>query len=142
QLRLSALSLTCGTVAGVVEDAVLTGWGKDAAGITATLRAGVATITGVSSLTLQTAFTSNFSSVCQGDSGGPILVQEGGAWAIAGVISANSTLVCSFGDNFYANVRNSSISGFILDRVPDAARRRPASRCGKRAREASETRPH
>jgi len=119
----TAVPLLLSRDARVGETAVLTGWGKDAAGITSTLRAGVATITGVSSLTLQTAFTSNFSSVCQGDSGGPILVQEGGAWAIAGVISANSTLACSFGDNFYANVRNSSISGFILDRVPDAARR-------------------
>jgi len=119
----TAVPLLLSRDARVGETAVLTGWGKDAAGITATLRAGVATITGVSSLTLQTAFTSNFSSVCQGDSGGPILVQEGGAWAIAGVISANSTLACSFGDNFYANVRNSSISGFILDRAPDAARR-------------------
>lgn len=107
----------------VGETAILTGWGKDATGVTSTLRAGVATITAVSSLTLQTAFTSNFSSVCQGDSGGPILVQEGGAWAIAGVISANSTLACSFGDNFYANVRNATISSFILERVPDAARR-------------------
>lgn len=105
------------------ETAVLTGWGKDATGVTSTLRAGVATITGVSSLTLTTAFTSTLSSVCQGDSGGPILLQEGTAWAIAGIISANSTLACSFGDNFYANVRNPSISGFILDHVPDAARR-------------------
>jgi len=109
--------------ARVGETAILTGWGKDATGVTSTLRAGVAAITAVASLTLQTAFTSAFSSVCQGDSGGPILVQEGGVWAIAGVISANSTLACSFGDNFYANVRNSSISGFILDRAPDAARR-------------------
>jgi secreted trypsin-like serine protease len=109
--------------ARVGETAVLTGWGKDATGVTSTLRAGVATITAVSSLTLTTAFSSNFSSVCQGDSGGPILIQEGGAWAIGGVISANSTLACSFGDNFYANIRNSAINGFILDRVPDAARR-------------------
>jgi secreted trypsin-like serine protease len=105
------------------ETAVLTGWGKDATGVTSTLRAGVATITAVSSLVLQTAFSANFSSVCQGDSGGPMLVQEGGVWSIAGVISANSTLACSFGDNFYANLRNSSINGFILDRVPNAARR-------------------
>jgi hypothetical protein len=109
--------------AQVGETAVLTGWGKDATGVTSTLRAGVATITAVASLTLTTAFSSNFSSVCQGDSGGPILIQEGGAWAIAGVISANSTLACSFGDNFYANLRNTTVNGFILDRVPDAARR-------------------
>ncbi|MDQ1680529.1 MAG: Trypsin [Frankiaceae bacterium] len=109
--------------ARVGENAVLAGWGKDQGGVTATLRAGVATITAVSSLALQTTFSATFSSVCQGDSGGPILLSEGGVWAIAGVISANSTLACSFGDNFYANIRNAEISGFILGRVPDASRK-------------------
>jgi hypothetical protein len=106
------------------ETAVIAGWGKSSAtGDTATLRAGVATIIGVTSLTLQTTSTTTASSVCQGDSGGPILVQEGGAWAIGGVISANSTLACSFGDNFYAAVRGSSNQSFILGLVPDAARK-------------------
>jgi secreted trypsin-like serine protease len=109
--------------ARVGETAVLTGWGKDASGVTSTLRAGVATITAVSGLTLQTAFSSNFSSVCQGDSGGPILLQESGTWAIGGVISANSTLACSFGDNFYASIRHPDITSFVLGRVPDASRR-------------------
>lgn len=105
------------------ETAVLTGWGKDATGVTSTLRAGVATITAVTPLTLQTSFSANFSSVCQGDSGGPILLSEGGVWSIGGVISANSTLACSFGDNFYANIRHPDISSFILGRVPNASRR-------------------
>lgn len=109
--------------AHVGETAILTGWGKDASGALATLRAGSATITAVSAFTLQTTFTTTASSVCQGDSGGPILVQEGGTWSIAGVISANSTLACSFGDNFYANLRQPDISSFILGRVPDASRR-------------------
>ena len=109
--------------ARVGETAVLTGWGKDATGVTSTLRAGVATITAVTGLTLQTAFSSNFSSVCQGDSGGPILIQESGTWAIGGVISANSTLACSFGDNFYANIRHPDITSFVLGHVPDASRR-------------------
>jgi hypothetical protein len=103
--------------------AVLAGWGKDGSGVAATLRAGTATLTGVTALTLQTTFTAAASSVCQGDSGGPILLSEGGAWTIGGVISANSTLACSFGDNFYANLRHPDISSFILARVPDAARR-------------------
>jgi hypothetical protein len=105
------------------ETAVISGWGKDASAIAATLRAGTATITAVTALTIQTTFTSTASSVCQGDSGGPILVEEGGAWAVAGVISANSTLACSFGDNFYAAVRAPDNMSFILGRVPDASRR-------------------
>ena len=43
-------------------------------------------------------------------------------WSVAGVISANETLACSFGDNFYANLRHPDISAFVLGRVPDAAR--------------------
>jgi V8-like Glu-specific endopeptidase len=106
------------------ETAVISGWGKDAGqGVTATLRAGTATITAVTSLTIQTTSTTTASSVCQGDSGGPIFVQEGDTWAIAGVISANSTTSCSFGDNFYAAVRAPDNMSFILSRVPDASRR-------------------
>jgi hypothetical protein len=109
--------------ARVGETAIVAGWGKDGSGVGSTLRAGAATLTGVTALTLQTTFTTAASSVCQGDSGGPILLNEGGAWTIGGVISANSTLACSFGDNFYANLRHPDISAFILSRVPDAARR-------------------
>lgn len=106
--------------ARVGETAVIAGWGKDSlAGITATLRAGVATVTAVTSLTLQTAFTSTASSICQGDSGGSLLIQEGGTWAAAGVISANSTIACSFGDNFYASVRAADNIAFIRGLVPD-----------------------
>ncbi len=110
--------------ARVGETAVIAGLGKTSEfSDTATLHAGVATITAVTALTLQTTTTTTGSSVCQGDSGGPILVQEGTAWAIAGVISANTTLACSSGDNFYAAVRNSSNQSFILGLVPDAARK-------------------
>lgn len=109
--------------ARVGETAVLAGWGRDGSGPGATLRAGTATLTAVTALTLQTTFTTTASSVCQGDSGGPILLNEGGAWAIGGVISANSTIACSFGDNFYANIRHPDISSFVLSRVPDASRR-------------------
>ena len=109
--------------ARVGETAVIAGWGKDQSQVAATLRAGVTTITAVNSLTLQTEFTNNLSSICQGDSGGPLLLSEGGAWALAAVISANSTLACSFGTNYYANLRNADISGFVLSRVPDASKR-------------------
>jgi hypothetical protein len=119
----AALPLLLSRDARVGETAILTGWGKDASGVTSTLRAGSATITAVTPFTLQTTFTTSASSVCQGDSGGPILVQEGGTWSAAGVISANSTLACSFGDNFYANLRQPDIASFILGRVPDVSRR-------------------
>jgi V8-like Glu-specific endopeptidase len=119
----AAVPLLLSRDARVGETAILIGWGKDATGATSTLRAGSATITAVAALTLQTTYTTSASSVCQGDSGGPILLQEGGTWAIAGVISANSTLACSFGDNFYANLRQPEIQSFVLDRVPDAVRR-------------------
>jgi hypothetical protein len=110
--------------ARVGENAILVGWGKGSISLPAsTLRAGVTTISAVSALVLQTAFSDAFSSVCQGDSGGPILLSEGGVWSIGGVISANETLACSFGDNFYANIRHPDINTFILNRVPDAARR-------------------
>lgn len=119
----AAVPLLVSRDARVGETAILTGWGKDASGATSTLRAGSATITAVSALTLQTTYTASAGSVCQGDSGGPILLQEGGTWAVAGVISANSTLACSYGDNFYANLRHPDIMAFILDRVPGAIRR-------------------
>jgi hypothetical protein len=109
--------------AHVGETAILTGWGKDATGNLATLRAGSATITAITAFTLQTTYTTTAGSVCQGDSGGPILLQESGTWSIAGVISANSTLACSFGDNFYANLRQPDISAFVVARAPDASRR-------------------
>ena len=110
--------------AQVGENAILVGWGKGSISLpAATLRAGITTIAAVSSLVLQTSFSNTFSSVCQGDSGGPILLSEGGVWSVAGVISANETLACAFGDNFYANIRHPEISAFVLGRVPDAARK-------------------
>src|SRR5262245_30242601 len=79
------------------ETAVMSGWGKDSnAGTTSILRAGVATITAVTGLTLQTTSTTTASAICQGDSGGPIFVQESGAWAVAGVIWADTTLAGAF----------------------------------------------
>jgi secreted trypsin-like serine protease len=109
--------------ARVGETAVIAGWGKDQNQVAATMRAGTAVVTAVSSLLVQTEFTNNFSSTCQGDSGGPLLLQEGGGWAIAAVISANSTLACSFGTNYFANLRNADINAFVLSKVPDAATR-------------------
>lgn len=109
--------------ARVGETSVLAGWGKDQSGLSATLRAGSAILTSVGPLTLQTTFSSTASSVCQGDSGGALMLQEGGAWTVAGVISANTTIACNTGNNFYANLRNPDIMSFILDKVPSAARR-------------------
>lgn len=109
--------------ATVGETAVIAGWGKDQNGVLATLRAGVAAITSVSSTQLETEYTSNLSSVCQGDSGGPLLLQQNGVWAEAGIISANSTTACSFGSNFYTTIRNTEVLGFITSHIPDASTR-------------------
>jgi V8-like Glu-specific endopeptidase len=108
--------------ARVGETAVIAGWGRDQIQSGATLRAGATTISVVGPILLQTEFSSTNSSVCPGDSGGALLISEGGTWSLAGIISANSTTSCSFGNNFYAKARNAQISAFILDLVPDARR--------------------
>jgi trypsin len=109
--------------AAVGETAVIAGWGKDQNGLLSTLRAGVAIISAVDSTELQTQSTSDLSSVCQGDSGGPLLLLQGGIWSQAGIISANSTLACSFGANFYTSIHNADVANFILSHIPDVARR-------------------
>jgi secreted trypsin-like serine protease len=118
-----AVPLLLSRDAQVGETAVIAGWGKDQNEVAGTLRAGTATITAVSSLLLQTQFTNNFSSTCQGDSGGPLLLQQSGTWAIAAVISANSTTACSSGPNYFANLRNPAINAFILANVQSAVTR-------------------
>lgn len=106
----------------VGETAIIAGWGRDQNDAGATLRSGSTTISSVGNL-LQTAYAPPSSSVCSGDSGGPILVQEGGAWTIAGITSATSANVCNTGTNFYQAVRQSSVSAFILQHAPEAAQR-------------------
>ena len=109
--------------ARVGETAVIAGWGKDQNQVAATLRAGSTTISAVGGTQLQTLATSNSSAVCSGDSGGPLLLLEGGVWSVAGITSAVTATACTFGTNFFANVRNPAITSFILNQVPDAARR-------------------
>jgi len=109
--------------ARVGEAAVVAGWGKDANELAGTIRAGATSISAVTRDVLQSQFSTSSAFVCQGDSGGPLLVQEGGTWAIAGVISANTNIACNTGNNFYAAIRSPSVMSFILDHVPDAARR-------------------
>ena len=109
--------------ARVGETAILTGWGRDQADIAATLRAGSTTISAVNSTFLETIFRPPSSSVCSGDSGGPILLQEGGAWAIAGITSATSNVVCNTGTNFYQAIRQQNVRSFILQHVPGVAQR-------------------
>ena len=119
----TAIPLLLSRDARVGEAAIIAGWGRDLSNVPATLRAGVTTITGVTSTRLETIFASNVSSVCSGDSGGPILLSEGGVWVIGGVISATSDNVCNTGTNFYVSIRNPTVSSFVLSQVPDAGRR-------------------
>ena len=109
--------------ARVGEPAVIAGWGRDLNNVPSTLRAGLTTITGVTTTLLQTIFAGNVSSVCSGDSGGPILLQQDGAWSVGGVISATSESACNTGTNFYVNIRNPSIAAFITAQAPEAGRR-------------------
>ena len=74
----------------------------------------------------QTTFSTRPARCARETRADPILLSEGGVWAIGGVISANQTLACSFGDNFYANIRHPDISAFMLGRVPDGA---PTAAC-------------
>jgi V8-like Glu-specific endopeptidase len=106
--------------AQVGDPAIIAGWGEDEHGAGRTLRAGTATISRVTSTFLETQFTGSGSNICSGDSGGPLLLSQGGVWAIAGVISASSSGVCTSGTSYYANVRNPSITSFILGLVPNA----------------------
>ena len=115
--------LLLGRDARIGEAALIAGWGRNQNDVPATLRAGVTTVTGSDGREIETQFGSNVSSVCSGDSGGPILLSEGGTWAIAGVISATSANVCNTGTNHHAALRNSVVSSFVLQLVPDAVSR-------------------
>jgi hypothetical protein len=117
------IPLLTSRAAHVGEAAVVSGWGKDAGEISGTLRAGNTALTVVTTDVLQTQFSTSSAFVCQGDSGGPLLVQEGGTWTIAGVISANTNTACNTGNNFYAAIHSASVMAFILDHVPDAVQR-------------------
>ncbi len=119
----AAVPLLLSRDARVGETAVIAGWGKDQNQLAATLRAGSTTISAIGGTQLQTVASTNGSAVCSGDSGGPLLLLEGGVWSIAGITSAVTSTACTFGTNFFANVRNPSITSFILSQVPDAARR-------------------
>lgn len=100
------------------ETAIVAGWGRDQTGEGATLRAGSTTINSVGGSLLETLYRPPSSSICSGDSGGPILLQEGGAWTIAGISSATSNNVCNTGTNFYQAVRQPNVRAFILEHVP------------------------
>lgn len=107
----------------VGETAILAGWGRAEDSAPPKLRAGSTTVSAVSAERLETLFAPPSSSVCSGDSGGPILLSEGGVWSVAGITSATSTSACSSGTNFYQAVRHPSVSGFILEHVPDIGHR-------------------
>ena len=110
--------------AQVNETGAIAGWGNgvmvsDPSGV---LRAGYVTIASVTTAYIQTAYSASASNVCNGDSGGPLLLQQGGAWCVAGIISTTTT-GCISGSSDFAKVRYSGILNFILGYVPGAAQR-------------------
>lgn len=112
-----------GRDARVGETAIIAGWGRDQTSEPSKLRAGSATISAVGGTTLETQHTTNASSICLGDSGGPLMLREGDSWAIAGISSAATVSTCNTGTNFYVSIRNSTVTSYILDLVPEASRR-------------------
>lgn len=105
------------------ETAVVAGWGRDEQSVSAFLRAGTTTLSGVSANALRTQFSTMTTGICSGDSGGPILLSEGDVWSIGGIISATSQSTCNTGEHFYAPIRNNDIRSFIVENVQDITRR-------------------
>jgi hypothetical protein len=105
------------------EAAVVAGWGQTESGTSGILRAGTTTISGVTGMLLQATYSTGNAGVCFGDSGGPILVQEGGAWAIAGITSAFVGNSCSTGTNSFTNLRNADVSAFVASAAPSITRK-------------------
>jgi hypothetical protein len=109
--------------AQVGETAIVAGWGRDQDNVSTSLRAGSTVISSVTAALLQTRFAPPSASVCSGDSGGPLLLNQGGTWSIAGIISATTANVCNDGDNFYQAIRHPAMIDFILQHVPGIGQR-------------------
>lgn len=109
--------------AQVGETAIVAGWGRDDNVQSTSLRAGSTVISSVTATLLQTRFAPPSASVCSGDSGGPLLLNQGGTWSIAGIISATTANVCNTGDNFYQAIRHPAMTDFILQHVPGIGQR-------------------
>jgi secreted trypsin-like serine protease len=105
------------------ETAIIAGWGRNQDSVTTVLRAGSTVLSAVTSTYLQTAFAPPSSSVCSGDSGGPLFLSQGGAWTLAGIISATSGSACNEGTNFYQAVFNDSVRNFIRQHAPGTIER-------------------
>jgi hypothetical protein len=104
--------------AQVGETAIIAGWGKDQNQVSSTLRAGTATITvgrrcccRRKPRATSARRVRGFRRPAPGDAGRHL---------VAAVISANSTLACSFGTDYYANLRDADINSFILSKVAGA----------------------
>ena len=118
----TSISLLTSRDAIVGEQGVIAGFGENVAGASAVLRAGYVTISQVGGTFIETTYSVAGSNVCAGDSGGPLLLSQGGAWAVAGIISS-TTAGCLSGTSGYARVRHSDILAYILGYVPNAGQR-------------------
>jgi hypothetical protein len=109
----------------VGEPAVLGGWGLDQNGNGTILRAGLNTVSAVSTLYFETQYSASTASACYGDSGGSLMVSEGSSWAVAGVTSETSAsgYNCTKSTSYFAGVRPTDVASFILGLVSDAVQR-------------------
>lgn len=121
----SPLLLSRSPVVG--EEAVVSGFGNDRpSGGSGIMRAGNAVVASVTGQHVVIEYKNSQSHPCPGDSGGPLLVQQGGVFAVVGVVSQSDlsvppNRVCRKGDiTLYASIQDPSILSFIQQYVPNA----------------------
>jgi hypothetical protein len=105
----------------VGELGVIAGYGLNGSGGQGVLRAGAVSVKRIGLYFFASLFDSDLSNTCSGDSGGPLLLEQGGAWGIAGVTSAGQASDCQGGFNNFARLSNDLLSSFVFGLVPAAA---------------------
>ena len=104
------------------EPGVIAGYGLNGSGGQGVLRAGAVTVKRIGVYFFASLFDGALSNTCNGDSGGPLLLEQGGAWGVAGVTSAGQSSDCLGGFSDYARLSNGLLSSFVFGLVPGAGR--------------------